>query len=86
MPGCGWWAARVVDLGASAYTNAVWYDSANDVGWVGGADLVGIDTTKLDAERVELYDARTEWNRQAKERAGAMTTHLKSVLPTDHAV
>ncbi len=46
-------------------------------------ELVGIDTTKLDEERAELYEARANWNRQAKERGGALKTHAGADVPED---
>jgi ABC-type dipeptide/oligopeptide/nickel transport system ATPase component len=45
--------------------------------------LVGIDTTELDAKRVELYEFRASWNRQAKERAGALVGHAGGDVPDD---
>lgn len=46
-------------------------------------ELLGIDTTELDEQRAELYDHRANWNRQAKERAGALQAHAGANVPED---
>ncbi|MCB0344225.1 MAG: hypothetical protein KDD66_03875 [Bdellovibrionales bacterium] len=40
-------SGRVVDLGANSFVSSVWYDSSNDLAWVGGSNLSGLDTATM---------------------------------------